>query len=124
MTKIKKSAKNELLKKIAPQLSSFDILGRLGEKKVSKKQMLALLKKKNYRLLKKDGINEIFIRKTWFNRNKTLLSPKTNDFSVVILQKALGSEGLVDTSPESGGLYDGGNVKSFNELYKAISKNR
>lgn len=116
MTKTKqKTLKLQVFK----QLKSFSIFGKPGKKRVTKKQLVSLLKKKRYSKIGLYKNKEVFCRKTWPD-DRANGYVNTSDFTVVILGKETGSRGLISTERNGAGLYDDGKVQSFDVLYFLI----
>lgn len=129
-----KLTKGQLFKRIEPFLKDFtlfdvkpdQILHTYGD-------LVMLLDKKGYKVIKRTKDLTFWIKpyspgNIARNKNKSsYLAEANKDYSLVILTKTVGSEGLVSTKSQTGwsfGLYDGGGISSFTELFEYIVKNR
>lgn len=131
----KNLTKHQLFKKIEAHLKDFTLFEEQEKKTLhTRKQFVKLLKEKKYRFLRSEALNEFWI-KAWtpgnIGQNKrelSFLNKDNYDYSVVVLQTGVGTEGLVSTLDKrrgfTSGLYDAGGVFTINELYEHIKESR
>lgn len=129
-----KLTKTQLFKRLQPHLKDFTLFEKVeDEPQRTKEEVIEILESKKYHLLKEDEHHEYWVKlfnPGNYSRNKnpkSYLDEGNDDYSLVILTNAIGSEGLVATRKGKGftyGLYDNGGILNFTELYDHIAKYR